>query len=700
MPAVKPTVRWVVAGLVLAAAAMPVLAQRRTFQETTEVVVVEVPVTVVYEGEPLDDLDAASFELLSDGKPQKVVGFERVDLRTIDAGEAPKEIPIAARRHFLLLFDLSFSLPESIVKARRAALDLVESLHPSDLAGVGVYTSTRGADFVLGFTSDRRQLELAINTLGSPRLVERARDPLGLLLGELQPSISSEFFSPGGEGDSGGGRTGGAVAEALQEGLQADLARLTANETTDMRRRVQAMTRSMEDMANVLAGIEGQKHVVYFSEGFDEKVLIGEARDQQGTDAIASGRIWETSGSEAYGDTGLQNDYEGMIEQFRRAGCIVQAIDIAGLRSTERANPTQSALFAFADGTGGELYNNVNNLGEAVGKMLQRTSVTYLLAFQPSKLKNDGKYHKLKVKLKNAPRGARLSHRAGFYAPKPTDQISETEDRLSKAEAILGEDIGGPFAVDVLTAPFPVAGEESYVPVLLEVEGPRLLAERSGPTLALEIYAYAIGDSGSVQDFFAENIGLDLGQVEATMKQTGFKYWGHFDLPPGSYTARVMVRESSSRRFTTARQAFAVPAFDRQEAKLLPPFFPEPPGKWALGREGAARQRKVPYPFMMGEQAIIPAARPVVPAKGATPFYLEGINLVGDVRMSGEVLGSDEQPVKQGSVELESPNAAGAVYSAPAKLLTKGLKPGEYTLLARAVDAAGEHRSSIRFVVK
>jgi len=195
MKAVTPTARCGLAALVLAAAAMPALAQPRTFQETTDVVVVEVPVTVVYDGEPLNDLDAASFELLSDGKPQKLIGFEKIDLRTIDAGPAPKEIPIAARRHFLLLFDLSFSLPESIVKARKAALELVESLHPSDLAGVGIYTATRGADFILGFTSDRRQLELAINTLGSPRLVERARDPLGLLLGDLQPTISRDLFT-------------------------------------------------------------------------------------------------------------------------------------------------------------------------------------------------------------------------------------------------------------------------------------------------------------------------------------------------------------------------------------------------------------------------------------------------------------------------------------------------------------------------
>ncbi len=703
MKAMTPTARCVLVAALIAAVALPVLAQRGTFEETTDVVVVEVPVTVVHDGEALTDLTAESFQLIADGKPQKIVGFEMIDLRKVDLGEAPKKIPIAARRHFLMLFDLSFSLPESIVKARRAALDLVGSLHPSDLAGVGIYTATRGADFILGFTSDRRQLELAINTLGSPRLVEKARDPLGLLLGDLQPTISRDIFSSGStesgtEGRGGGGSS--AIAEALQEGLETDLMRISAAETTDLRRRVLAMTRSMEDMANVLAGLEGQKHVVYFSEGFDERVLIGEQRSQESVDAIASGEIWKVSGNEAYGDTGLQNDYEGMIEQFRRAGCVVQAIDIAGLRGTDRANAAQTALFSFAAGTGGELYNNVNDLGSALGKMLQRTSVTYLLAFQPQNLKIDGKYHKIKVKLKDAPRGARVSHRAGYYAPKPSDQITEDEDRLAKAEAILGESVGGPFPVDLLAAPFPVAGEEAYVPVLLEVDGPRLLAESSGEKLSLEIYAYAIDENGGVHDFFAQNISLDLGQFEATLQQSGFKYWGHFDLPPGNYTARVMVRDTVTRRFTTARQAVAVPVFEQQQGKLLPPFFPEAPGKWLLAREGEERRRKVAYPFMMGEQPIIPSARPVVPAKATTPFFLQSLNLVGDVRFSGEVLGSDGQPAKEASVELQSPSAAGAVHSVAAELRTQGLKPGEYTLVARAEDAAGEHRSTIRFAVE
>ena len=55
--------------------------------------------------------------------------------------------------------------------------------------------------------------------------------------------------------------------------------------------------------------------------------------------------------------------------------------------------------------------------------MLTRTSVTYVLAFQPKKLKLDDKYHRLKVRLKNGAKGARIVHRPGYYPPKPYAEL-------------------------------------------------------------------------------------------------------------------------------------------------------------------------------------------------------------------------------------------------------------------------------------
>ena len=71
----------------------------------------------------------------------------------------------------------------------------------------------------------------------------------------------------------------------------------------------------------------------------------------------------------------------------------------------------------LARGTGGELYRDVNDLSEVMRRMLDRTSAYYVLFFQPTDLESDGEFRKLKVKLKDAPRGSRAVHRSGYVVP-------------------------------------------------------------------------------------------------------------------------------------------------------------------------------------------------------------------------------------------------------------------------------------------
>src|SRR5262249_37552538 len=91
------------------AAQAPTATQR--FGETAQVTVVQVRVQVVKDGEPVRGLTADNFEVYDGRKKQKVTGFEVLDLYSA-AGQpqaAAAAVPAAARRHFLIIFDLSFS---------------------------------------------------------------------------------------------------------------------------------------------------------------------------------------------------------------------------------------------------------------------------------------------------------------------------------------------------------------------------------------------------------------------------------------------------------------------------------------------------------------------------------------------------------------------------------------------------------------
>ena len=82
--------------------------------------------------------------------------------------------PAAARRHFLLFFDLDFTEPTFIGEAQQAALHLVrDGLEPTDLVGVAFFHGRSGGSSVIGFTSDREQVIEALEELGE--LVGRRR---------------------------------------------------------------------------------------------------------------------------------------------------------------------------------------------------------------------------------------------------------------------------------------------------------------------------------------------------------------------------------------------------------------------------------------------------------------------------------------------------------------------------------------------
>src|SRR5947209_5594926 len=110
----------------LGLAPWPATAQQ-TFSGATEVVVVEVPVQVVKDGEPVRGLTAKDFEVYDGRKKVPVTGFEVLDLTAAAAPGAPAApVPVSARRHFLILFDLSNSEPKAIVKARQAAQSVIQ----------------------------------------------------------------------------------------------------------------------------------------------------------------------------------------------------------------------------------------------------------------------------------------------------------------------------------------------------------------------------------------------------------------------------------------------------------------------------------------------------------------------------------------------------------------------------------------------
>lgn len=668
------------------------------FEESSQVVAVEVPVNVVdRDGRPVRGLTAADFEVFDQGDAQKITGFEVVDLSRTEAAAAPVEEPrsSSARRHFLLLFDLSYSNPTAILKARLAAREfLLNSLHPHDVAAVATFSAQRGPRLVVAFTPDRAQLARAIDTLGLRTSIDPTveRDPLHLVV--ETPGSGTELTRAE---DSLRDAVRAQRDQAMLDNIRAITMAAEQSERTFAAARITGFTRALSEMAKALNAVNGRKQVIYFSEGFDSKLLLGRAdpgsqEAEADTQNIMRGQVWMTDNDNRFGNTGLQNDLHRMLEEFRRADCVIQAIDIGGLRADVAGGPGaqprgagQESLFYMANETGGELFRNANDFGDQLEQVLERTSVTYVLSFERTDLRADGAFRRLRVKVKDLPSGARVSHRVGYYAPRPFQELHPLERNLLASNGIVNAVSRRDVDLNVLATPFRATPTQAYVPVIIEVAGKTLLEGHRGNKLTVEFFTYASDSQEQMRDFFSQLVTLDLGKGREAIEKTGLKYYGHLDLPPGDYRLRILVRNAETGRTGIQSVRVAVPSYEQAQASLLPPLFMEDRQGWVMVREkeGETTQASVVYPFTVKGQPYVPAARPILERARSASLCLVAYNLgQGDLDLEGKVLAADGKALPAGRLSLVERTTTG--INGLDKLLAtfdpSGLQAGSYVL--------------------
>jgi hypothetical protein len=391
----------------------------------------------------------------------------------------------------------------------------------------------------------------------------------------------------------------------LAENLQAFSRSLTRADRERRRDLVLAYGRAMRQLAGILRDVPGQKRVVLLSEGFDVSLLVGTEDRKKLADmarATSLGAPWTVDTQTRYGDMTFLKELQENLATLPKAGATIEAADI-GRGSIDPGSPTQSTasdgLFLIASGTGGRVWGVGADDASGLAPLLERTEVTYLLTFQPRDLGEPGVFHPLEVELANGVAPARVVARSGYYAPLPYDRIDEQARRIEASNRLMSGGSGGPLTLETLAVPIREGSGPPYVAILVEIDGPPLLAAARDKAVKLELYGYAFDLEGRVRDRFAERWAFDLDRVGKTLRETGVKYFGHLDLPPGDYRLHLLARDGAGREGLRSVDVH-VPDFASGEPVLLPPLVPEAPGKWVTVRENPERQkaRQVAYPFL------------------------------------------------------------------------------------------------------
>jgi VWFA-related protein len=82
---------------------------------------------------------------------------------------------------------------------------------------------------------------------------------------------------------------------------------------------------------------------------------------------------------------------------------------------SDTMNLDEDVMAELADGTGGTYFHNSNDLEGGFKSLTQAAEYVYLLEFALEKVKPDGRYHPLKVKVDKD--GLKVQARRGYFAP-------------------------------------------------------------------------------------------------------------------------------------------------------------------------------------------------------------------------------------------------------------------------------------------
>ncbi len=404
------------------------------------------------QGKPVDNLNKEDFKLFDRGKEQSIAQFEvetalppSPSSAVALAPAAPGSQPARPRKFLALYFDDLYTSAADMMQARDAAdRSLPANLQPEDR--VAIFSS---AKMLSDFTADGKQIHDALSKLHVSR-------------GSIRDCPDISDYQAQEIVDSGGNPSNDAFEVALDEAIHA--CRMT---TIEALQAVPAMARSvveetqirsrtslqeLEGIVEYLSQMPGQRTIVLVSPGFPSQ------SEQRQLDRLISRALRAQVVISSL-------DPKGLALLMREADVTRAYSPLSGqLVGAQRAldwgreAAATDVLAEVAQGTGGEFFHNNNDLKTGFGG-LAGSPVYYILAFAPTNLKPDGKFHVLKVTLAETKRGLNIQARHGYFAPKneAEAEADAKEGNAFDAEVRAREQIRQAILSDTKVRQLPVA---------------------------------------------------------------------------------------------------------------------------------------------------------------------------------------------------------------------------------------------------
>jgi len=501
-------------------------------------------------GKVVTNLKKEDFQLADNRKPQVISSFSvetptsHIPTVKMDSAETTSEgtavkAPELPQRFITLFFDdLHLSVQDALL-SRQAATKLFGVMGPGDR--FAIYTTSGQVN--QDFTADRGALERTLQQILPHPL-------LGSSPGDCPPMTFYEAFQIVDANDPLALQVAtqdAANCSGSTQGAQSMAQMAAQRELSIGESQVQFTYQYLEGVIRRMSALPGQRVIVMMSPGFFVTPVMHQSSE--------------------------------IIDRATKANIVINAIDARGLyvssvfdaSNSGSISPLRSqfimaeelvqadALAELADGTGGIFFHNRNDIDQGLLQAAAEPEVAYVLGFTPQNLKLDGKYHHLKVSFASKQKWA-LQARHGYFAPKgETDPEATAKEEIQ--QAIFSQEEMRDLPIACQTQFFKnVNGVRLAVVIHLETKGLKFRKAEDRNNDNLTISTAIFDENGNLLTGQQKIITMRLkdGTLER-INRTGVSVKSSFDLQPGTFLVRVVVRDSEGAQMAAMNRGVVIP---------------------------------------------------------------------------------------------------------------------------------------------
>lgn len=493
-----------------------------TFRAGVDLVEVDVNVTDAA-GAPVSNLTVGDFEVFEDGQRQALSTFAFIDVpagrdmrRSADTAEPDVySNTLDEGRVYVIAFDEV--LPEHTLRARLFLRRFIEQYFSSNDVGAVVLLGRGRASDTQDFTSNPRLLTAAIDRYQGGFGTEPP--PVSLAPSNTPSSVPREATSlpillpPPGADTSGTQRT---------------------------------RAKSLKALAEFMGGLRGRrKTMLYVSTGIGFDMF--EVVDYRG--GIMSLAMADASAAMTAATRGNVTIYAVDPQGLSPDGALADRETAFSVDERAERRDARRNLRTFAELTGGFAFTDQNNIDAAFTRIVRENSSYYVLGFNSTNQRRDGRFRKLDVRVKRA--GLQIKARKGY--------VSATEKERTPARVVRGiapavaDAIASPLRttdlpMKVTAAPFKGQGRDADVLLVVDIDPAKLaLVERDGAHAGdLDLAWVALSADGRTRPDGRYRYAVALKpDTYQRASRNGLRLVSAIDVAPGRYQLRVAAGAST-----------------------------------------------------------------------------------------------------------------------------------------------------------